>query len=227
MGRYYNDKVNTTALDPANPFFGPIKQSALAINQAETDWYKQRSDMFKELNGGNSAGSPSQVEVKYANLKNGLSVYDFKATFNNVNPSAKASTGSIRYVHVPWVLTTFTDGFATNVLQLGEEDDDGDALYEVADDVLAYPEGAGKAEIDTLYTNLKAFSTYGTKSGYKTYGSGGFYDDDDYLYSVTVYEGFGELPLRWNAKSGYSSQQLQVMNIAGSSYNSFVGPKNQ
>ena len=222
MGRYYDDKVSTAGLDPANPFFGPIKQSALAINKAETNWYNQRSEMFEELNGGSKPASSAQVEAAYANLHSGLSVYDFKAVFNSVNPSKKSGLGYSRYVYVPWTLTQFDSGFATDVYVMGAEDDDGDSLPEQVNDVLAYVVGAGKVQIDTLYTNLQAFTSGATKSGYFTLDSD---DDDDFQIPVTVYKGFGEVPHRWNAKSGYSSQKLQVMNAAGTSYNAFVGPK--
>ena len=224
MGRYYDDKVSVAGLDPANPFFSPIKQAALAINNAEEDFYEDRRDLFKELNGNNSVGNKDRVEAEYARLHTGLDVYDFKSTFNRANPSRRSGGGNdYRYVYAPWELTTFEAGFADDVYELGEEDDDGDSQYELAEDVLNYHEGRGKVGIDTLYQNVRAFTTSRTKRGYFERVDD---DDDGYRYdSITVYEGFGEVPLAWERTGSYSSHDLQVMNAAGTAYEEDVRPK--
>lgn len=228
MGRYYDDKVSVAGLDPANPFFSPIKQAALAINNAEEDFYKDRRDMFKELNDNNSVGNKDRVEAEYARLHTGLEVYDFKSAFDRTNPSrnqGRSSGGldSYRYVYAPWELTTFEAGFADDVYELGEEDDDGDSQHELAEDVLNYHEGRGKVQIDTLYQDVRAFTTGRTKSGY--FEKVDDDDDGDRYDSITVYEGFGEVPLAWKRKGSYSSHDLQVMNAAGTAYEEDVRPK--
>jgi len=224
MGRYYDDRVSVAGLDPANPFFSPIKQAALAINNAEEDFYEDRRDLFKELNGNNSVGNKDRVEAEYARLHTGLDVYDFKSTFNRANPSRRSGGGNdYRYVYAPWELTTFEAGFADDVYELGEEDDDGDSQYELAEDVLNYHEGRGKVGIDTLYQDVRAFTTGRRKSGYFERVDD---DDDGYRYdSITVYEGFGEVPLAWERTGSYSSHDLQVMNAAGTAYEEDVRPK--
>jgi hypothetical protein len=225
MGRYYDDKISDAGLDPANAFFGPLMQAAERIDQAEEDWYERRRDMFKDLNGGNSVGGKGPVEIKYSQLRSGLSVYDFTKTFNDVNPTRRSGSG-IRYVQVP------DDGRDENILTFGsplsndayvlEEDYGGDLNYLVADDVLEYTPRAGDTGIDTLYTNVRAFTSRSQASGYFEVDQD--FNSDGYSSTIDVYVGFGEVPLAWNPKSGFSSQQLQVMRAAGSDYDSFVGP---
>ena len=227
MGRYYDDKVSVAGLDPANPFFSPIKQAADAIDRAEEDFYEDRRDMFKELNDNNSVGNKGRVEAEYARLHTGLDVYDFKSQFNKTNPSRNEGRRSggenvYRYVYAPWELTTFEAGYADDVYELGEEDDDGDALHELATDVLNYHEGRGKVQIDTLYQDVEAFSSGDRVNGYFEKIED---DDGDFYDPITVFSGFGEVPLAWKRKGSYSSHDLQVMNAAGTAYEEDVRPK--
>lgn len=225
MGRYYDDFVSLAGLNPANPVYADLISSANNIDNKESQFYKERRKMFKELNAGTEVGSVNDVEDAYADLKRGLNVYEFHSKFNSVAPSRKAGSGDFRYVRVvPWESTEFTAGFADLYVR-GEEDDDGDSGFELADDeVLNYNTGAGKVNIDTLYTGVRAFTT---KARYPS----NFYfeleedDDGDIYTSVSnVYNGFGEVPRRYNAKSGYTSQDLQVMDDAGDAYEELVRP---
>ena len=221
MGRYYDDKVSTAGLDPANPLFGPLKSSAEAIDDAESRFYRDRRDMFEELNFGSSVGSADDVEREYARLHKGLNVYEFRDEFDAVNPSRKSGSGTIRYVLATYERTTFASGFADLYVR-GEEDDDGYSSFESTNDVLAYNRGAGKVQIDTLYDDVRAFTTGSITFDYFERDED---DDDGESFSpVLVNLGFGEVPRRWRAKGGYTSQDLQVMNIAGDAYESQVRP---
>ena len=223
MGRYYDDKISTAGLDPANPFFQALENAANAVDRAESDWYKRRRDGFDQLDFGDFNKTDGQVERKYAELVRGLSVYDFKSTFDSVGPSRKDETGVFRFVRNTFDNMGITEGYSSERYVEGEEDDDGNVSYVVADDVLRYHVGRGKGMVDTLYEDLSAFTTssLSSKNFYR------FIDDDEdpgHVRVFDVFRGFGEVPLAWKRKSGYSAQQLQVMNAAGNDYESQVRP---
>ena len=221
MGRYYDDKISLSGLDKLNPFFKPLENAAEAVDRAESDWYERRKDVFDELDFGDFRESAGDVERKYSRLVSGLSVYEFKETFDSVNPSRRSATGIFRPVHNTFGTSGITDGYATDIY-VEEEDDEGDTVFVVADNVLNYHVDRGKGSVDTLYDRLGAFRT-GDTSDSEFFA---FIDDDDPGYfPTTVFKGFGQVPLAWQSKSGYSSQQLQVMNAAGKDYNDQVGPK--
>ena len=163
--------------------------------------------MFEELNEGGSIGSREDVEEAYARLHVGLNVYEYRSEFIAVNPDRKGLTGGTRYVFVPWELTQFASGMVT----LYRSGDISDSR------ILNYQPGQGKVQIDTLYKNVRAFTTGSTISGY--------HSDEDLDNPVTVHRGFGEVPIRWLKKVGYSAQDLQVMNVAGIAYEEQVRPK--
>ena len=222
MGRYYDDKISLSGLDKLNPFFKPLENAAEAVDRAESDWYERRKDVFDELDFGDFRESANDVERKYSRLVAGLSVYEFKEKFDEVDPTRRPNTDDFRFVHNTFPTSGITDGYATDIF-VEEEDDDGDTFFVVADNVLNYHRGKGKGSVDTLYDNLSAFRTSSTSDD-EFYE---FIDDDDpgYFETNNVFKGFGEVPLAWQSKSDYTSQQLQVMNAAGKDYNDQVGPK--
>ncbi len=222
MGRYYDDKISLVGLDIANPFYKALLNAADAVDKAEGDWYKRRRDVFDELDFGDFSKSDGQVESKYAALKSGLSVYDFKAEFDKVNPSRKTGSDVYRFVHNTFPKSEISAGYSDERYVETEENDDGDTSFVVSSDVLEYHVNRGKASVDTLYDDLSAFKT-SSRSSTNFYE---FIDDDDpgYFSVNDVFKGFGQVPLAWNSKSGYSSQQLQVMKAAGDDYDQQVGP---
>jgi len=222
MGRYYDDKISLSGLDKLNPFFKPLENAAEAVDRAESDWYKRRKDVFDELDFGDFRESARDVERKYARLVSGLSVYEFKDKFDDVSPSRRPATQVFRFVHNTFPTSEISEGYATDIF-VEETDDDGDSVFVVADNVLRYHVSRGKGNVDTLYDNLSAFRT-SSRSDAEFYE---FIDDDDpgHFPINNVFKGFGEVPLAWQAKSGYTSQQLQVMNAAGNDYDNEVGPK--
>ena len=223
MGRYFDDKISTAGLDPANPFYQALLNAASAVDRAESDWYKRRRDGFNQLDFGDFDKTDGQVERKYAELVSGLSVYDFKSTFNNVGPSRKNATNVFRFVHNTFDNMGITEGYSTERYEETEEDEDGNVGYVLATDVLRYHVGRGKGNVDTLYDDLSAFRT-SSRSSKDFYA---YVDDDEdpgYVPVSDVFKGFGEVPLAWKRKSGYSAQQLQVMNAAGNDYESQVRP---
>jgi len=221
MGRYYDDKVTLAGLDPANPLFGPLRQAAEDIERAEDDFFKNRVEVFNELDFDDFDESASDVEKKYEDLID-IPIYEYKSTFNDINPSRNIATGAIRYVHDVFELTDITDGYATGFFIEIDDDEDG-AVYGVAENVLAYQTGAGKGAIDPLYPGLKAFHTTSTSST-------DFYievEDEEGAFIApfnNVFKGFGEIPYAWQAKGQYSSRQLGVMNAAGKAYEAQVRP---
>ena len=223
MGRYYDDKISLAGLDPANPSYQTLINAANAVDRAESNWYERRREGFDQLDFGDFNKSKGDVERKYAELVSGLSVYDFKSTFDRVGPSRKNATGVFRFVHNTFTNQGITDGYSTERYEEGEEDDDGNIDYVISSDVLNYHVGRGKGNADTLYDDLKAFrtSSLSSKNFYR-------FDDDDedpgFVRVSDVFKGFGEVPIAWKPKSGYSPQQLQVMNAAGTDYNLQVGP---
>lgn len=221
MGRYFEDRVSTGQLDPANPAFGPLRQAATAVNTAETAWYERRREVFDELDFGGFGRSAEQVERRYANLVAGVSVYEFTDTFNRAGATEKDSTDNIRFVKDTFELTNIVSGFSDERFIESEEDDDGDTSFIVADDVLEYQVGSGKRSVDTLYESLAAFSS--SDLSRTTYYE--FIDDDDPGHVVVndVFRGFGEVPHRYNATAAFTSQQLQVMRAAGADYDAQVG----
>jgi len=225
MGRYYEDNLveALVGLDPANPFYAPLLQAALAVEQAENEWYESRIDAFNQLDFDDFDNDEDDIERKYSQLVSNLSVYEFKDKFDQVNPSRRSGTGVIVRVHNTFDLFTVEASLSQDRYVLGEEDDDGVSGYELADDVLAYELGRGEPGIDTLYSGLSAFTS--NSSSNKDFFE--FIDDDEPGFSPVsdVFKGFQEVPLAWQPKSGFTSQQLQVMNAAGSDYNTFVGPK--
>ena len=226
MGRYYDDKISTAGLDPANPFFQALNNAANAVDRAESDWYERRKDVFDELDFGDFRESARDVERKYSRLVSGLSVYEFKDKFDDVSPSRRPATDVFRLVHNTFPTSEISEGYATDIFVEEADDDDGDTAFVVADNVLRYHVSRGKGNVDTLYDNLSAFRT-SSRSDAEFYE---FIDDDDdpgHFLTNNVFKGFGEVPLAWQAKSDYTSQQLQVMNAAGNDYNDQVGPKIQ
>jgi len=235
MGRYYDDVVKSSlvGLDPANAFYGPLQSAANAVNTAEKNWYRRRRDMFDELDFGDDEKSSDEVEEKYANLKPGLSVYEFKSEFDRVNPQRKSASGSIRYVANTFDLSGITDGYAdtsdTPIYEVEDEDEDGNLSFKLAEDprILRYQVGRGKGNIDTLYTDMKAFTSDRGPLDDKDYYVQEYDEEEDettYVRFRDVFRGFGEVPLAWNRKSDYSDQQLQVMNAAGNDYEDEVRP---
>jgi hypothetical protein len=224
MGRYYDDFVSTAGLNPANSVYADLISAANNVDRKESQFYKERRKMFKELNNGTEVGSVGDVEDEYADLCD-LDVYDFRSEFNRVAPARKAGSGIFRYVRVvPWESTEFTAGFAV-LYKRGEEDDDGDSQFELADEeVLNYNTGAGKVNIDTLYPKVRAFDTKATYPSNTYFELDEDADGDDVYESATVFNGFGEVPRRYNAKDGYTSQDLQVMGNAGEAYEELVRP---
>ena len=224
MGRYYDDKISLSGLDKLNPFFKALERAAKAVDDAEDDWYERRREMFDELDFGDFNKSDGDVERKYSQLKPGLSVYDFKSTFERLDPDRRSSSGEVRLVHDTFPTSGINSGFSDQIF-VKDEDDEGDTIYVVADNVLAYEIDRGKGNIDTLYDNLGAFRT-SSRSDAEFYE---FIDDGDdtvgFFLANNVFKGFGEVPLAWESKSGYSSQQLQVMKAAGFDYDEQVGPK--
>jgi hypothetical protein len=224
MGRYYDDKISLSGLDKLNPFFKALERAAKAVDDAEDDWYERRREVFDELDFGDFNKSDGDVEKKYSQLKPGLSVYDFKSTFDNVDPDRRTASGEIRLVHDTFPTSGINSGFSDQIF-VEEEDDEGDTVFVVADNVLAYQVDRGKGNIDTLYDGLAAFKTSSTSDSEFFE----FIDDDDpgYFEANNVFKGFGQVPLAWESVTGYSSQQLQVMNAAGNDYDAEVGPKIQ
>jgi len=223
MGRYYDDKVSLAGLDPANPIFGPLRQAAEDIERAEDNFFEQRQQVFAELDFVDDfSRSTSSIEQDYADLIN-VPVYEYKSTFNDVNPSRNTWNGTIRYVEDAFPASGISDGFATIFYVAGEEDDDGDFSFEVATNVLEYQVGRGKGSIDPLYTGLRAFvSTSSAATDF--YVDTSDEDGESFSSSGAVKAGFGEVPLAWRAKGQYSSQQLGVMNAAGNAYEEQVRP---
>ena len=221
MGRYFDDKISLVDLDDANPSFLSLQAAAAAVEQAEIDWYKRRKDVFNELDFGDFNKTEEQIEDDYATLVSGLSVYEFKDKFDDLEVDRKTDTQEFRLVHNTFPTSNITDGYSTEIF-VEEEDEDGDTGFVVADNVLSYHIGRGKGAVDTLYDDLAAFST-SSRSDAEFYE---FIDGDDPGYFVVdnVFKGFGEVPLAWEAVPGYTDQQLQVMNAAGNDYDSEVGP---
>ena len=223
MGRYYDDKISLDGLDNANANFLALRAAAAAVEQAEIDWYKRRREGFNQLDFGGFNKSESQVEADYASLIPGLSVYEFKDTFEGVNPPRKAATNVFRFVHNTFDNMGITDGYSTERYETVDEDDDGNLVYGVADDVLNYHVGRGKGMVDTLYDDLSAFTTSSESSkDFYTFVA----DDEgsDFVPTFDVFKGFSEVPLAFVAVSGYTSQELQVINAAGNDYDNEVGP---
>jgi|TARA_Y100000289_G_scaffold59387_1_gene65422 hypothetical protein len=222
MGRYYDEKVSLAGLDPANPLFGPLRQAAEDIDRAEDAFFDSRVEVFNQLDFDGFSQKASEVEEKYEDFIN-VSIYEYKSTFNNINPPRNVATGSIRYVHDEFGFSGITDGYATGFYVVIDDDEDG-AVYGTANDVLAYQTGRGKGSIDPLYPGLKAFHTTSTSST-------DFYvneeDEDGGIFKTRFYDvfkGFGEVPYAWQAKGQYSSRQLGVMNAAGNAYEDQVRP---
>ena len=224
MGRYYDDKISLSGLDKLNPFFKALERAAKAVDDAEDDWYERRREMFDELDFGDFNKSDGDVERKYSRLVSGLSVYEFKDKFDQISPLRRSSSGGVRLVHDTFPTSGINSGFSDQIF-VEEEDDEGDTVFVVADNVLAYQVDRGKGNIDTLYDNLGAFRT-SSRSDAEFFE---FIDDGDdtvgYFPTNNVFKGFGQVPLAWESKPGYSSQQLQVMKAAGFDYADQVGPK--
>ena len=223
MGRYYDDKISLAGLDPANPSYQTLINAANAVDRAESNWYERRREGFDQLDFGDFNKSKGDVERKYAELVSGLSVYDFKSTFDTVGPARKNATNVYRFVHNTFDNMGITEGYSDERYEETEEDEDGNVGYVLATDVLRYHVGRGKGNVDTLYDDLSAFRT-SSRSSKDFYA---YVDDDEdpgYVRVSDVFKGFGEVPLAWKRKSGYSAQQLQVMKAAGNDYDSQVGP---
>lgn len=179
MGRYFDDKISLVDLDDANPSFLSLQAAAAAVEQAEIDWYKRRKDVFNELDFGDFNKTEEQIEDDYATLVSGLSVYEFKDKFDDLEADRKTASDEFRLVHNTFPTSNITDGYSTEIF-VEEEDEDGDTGFVVADNVLSYHIGRGKGAVDTLYDDLAAFST-SSRSDAEFYE---FIDGDDPGYFV-------------------------------------------
>jgi len=225
MGRYYDEKISLDGLDPANPLFGPVIQAAEEVDRKESEFYRLRRDLFTEMNFGSFNRDEVQVEFNYVAAVPNVSVWNFRNTFNSVNPSSYSGSGLTRLVRDSFDKVDFSSPLA-DVYDV-EEDDDGDDVFTQATDVHLYPVGRGEPNVDTLFTNLRVFTSNNFISKSPPYFE--FVDDDTvddpgYYPLFDVYEGFGEVPYHWQPKSGFTSQQLQIMYAAGNAFNSIVGP---
>jgi len=223
MGRYYDEKISLEGLDPANPFFGPVIQAAENVDREESAFYRSRRDLFNEMDFGNFNRDEVQVEFSYVAAVPNVSVWNFKNTFNSVNPSSYSGSGQTRIIWDQFDNLDFTSPLAD--VYESEEDDDGDTFFTQATNVRLYPVGRGEPNVDTLFTNLRIFTSNSFISKSPPFFE--YVDDDDdpgYYPIFDIYEGFGEVPYHWRPKSGFSSQQLQIMYAAGNAFDSFVGP---
>ena len=223
MGRYYDEKISLDGLDPANPLFGPVIQAADQVDKKESEFYRLRRDLFEEMNFGSFNRDAVQVEFNYVAAVPNVSVWNFKNTFNSVNPSSYSGSGQTRIIWDQFDKVDFSSPLA-DVYEV-EEDDDGDNVFAPASDVHLYTVGRGEPNVDTLFTNLRIFTSNGFINVDPPYFE--FVDDDDdpgYYPVFSIYEGFGEVPYHWRPKSGFSSQQLQIMNAAGNAFDAIVGP---
>jgi len=223
MGRYYDEKISLDGLDPANPFFGPVTQAALNVDAQESAFYRSRRDLFNEMDFGNFNRDEVQVEFSYVAAIPTVSVWNFKNTFNSVNPSSYSGGGQTRLVRDSFDNVDFTSPLA-DVYEV-EEDDDGNNIFFQSSEVHLYTMGRGEPNIDTLFTNLRVFTSNSFTDKFPPYFEYVDFDEDPGYYPLfDVYEGFGEVPHHWQPKSGFTSQQLQIMNAAGTAFNAIVGP---
>ncbi len=227
MGRYYDEKISLDGLDPANPFFGPVTQAALNVDAQESAFYRSRRDLFNEMDFGNFNRDEVQVEFNYVAAIPTVSVWNYLDTFNAVSPGSYSGSGAERIIRDDFTNVEFSTLMPlADLYEVGEEDDDGNYGFSPATDVYLYTPGRGEPNVDTLFTNLGIFTSNSFISKHPPYFDLGVdaEDQDQYFPFFDVYEGFGEVPLHWRPKSGFSSQQLQIMYAAGLGYNSFVGP---
>lgn len=227
MGRYYDEKISLDGLDPANPLFGPVIQAAQNVNDTESQFFVSRKALFNEMNFGSFGASPSQIEAKYESTIPNVSIYNYKSVFDSINPSSNTGSGFPRRIQDNFKNVEFSNRMPLAdylYKQDEEEDDDGNYGYFLADDVYEYTMGRGEPNVDTLYPNLRVFT-----SAARTFTD--YYEiledaEGEEFFSpfINVYVGFAQVPLHWQAKSGFSSNQLQIMYAAGLGYNAFVGP---
>ena len=225
MGRYYDEKISLDGLDPANPLFGPVIQAAQEVDRKESEFYRLRRDLFREMNFGSFNRDEVQVEFNYVAAVPTVSVWNYLNTFNSVNPSSKSGSGT-RIIRDVFPNVNFSTLMPLADLYEVEEDDDGDNFFTSATDVYVYTPGRGEPNVDTLFTHLGLFTSNSFISKSPPYFDLGEDADGDeqYFPFFDVYKGFGEVPHHWRPKSGFTSQQLQIMYAAGRRYNAFVGP---
>ena len=237
MGRYPRIDPDKEYLDPRNPFYQVVIDASKALDKAEDRWYKRRRDVFNQYDFGDFNESASDVEAKYDRFC-GDDPWNYKKRFERINPS-RPTGDDYRLVQDQFSLSEIEDGFANNIFVENGEDDDGDPCDgeryvlpqnrkdddcddDPAPRVLRYHEGRGKASIDCLYFNLKAFKNKKTKTGTRYYEETG--DEDDPFDRVDVYTRFGETPYAWLSKDGWGQQALSAMNAAGIDYEDQVRP---
>ena len=219
-------------LDPSNPHRDRFADTIEALTKAEDDFYDNRIQVFDELDLGSFKKTRDEVEKKYEDLFGGeLGPWQYKATFDDEDPDRKVGDfhtvpapvpgeGTVEEPSIRFVLNQFPSsgisaGYAQDLSFIERVEKDG---VEVTN-VLAYHFNRGKVSVDPLYGGLKAFKSAGTELGGYTYSSGLF------TGNLQVWDGFGQVPLAWQATANYNSRDLGVMKAAGDVYETMVRTK--
>lgn len=220
-------------LNPSNPHRDRFADTIAALTKAEDDFYDNRIQVFDELDLGTFKKTRDQVEQKYEDLFDGeLGPWQYKATFDDENPDRKVgdthtvtaptpggttTEPSYRFVLNQFPSSGISAGYAQDLSKFDEVLKDG---VEVTN-VLAYHFNRGKVSVDPLYGGLKAFKSAGNElSGYTYKALGGFFTSP-----LQVWDGFGQVPLAWQATANYNSRDLGVMKAAGDVYETMVRTK--
>lgn len=234
MGRYPTFEEAGEVLDPQNPLYQELINKTEDLKNAEDDWYRLRRNTFDEYDFGDFNQSTDDVERKYDQIL-GDDPWNYTSRFESINPSRTSGDGQFRLVADTFSESNIQDGFKDDIFvrDLYDEEEfvkpeDRRGYFgspDPAPRVLNYEVGRGKGRIDTLYTNLEAFENNDIDRGDKADTLYYIYDDYEEKYvQVDVFEGFSEIPIRYNSRSGYSGVELTSMHAAGNSWDEEVRP---
>lgn len=210
MGR--RNIMNQSSADVNVPGYADLVDKIQKFKQAEKNFYEGREDALKKY-PGLSRKTANQIEKEYDKLY-GDDPWNYSSragSSSNERTQTDASTDSEGNDADRFFVKIPSSGSGSNAQPV---DGIGNTEAYLGSFYLEYNPGVGAVDIDVTYENISFFKNSGVKGNFGSSRSG---DDQPY------HEGFGEVPIFYNANNNYSGKQLHMFKKLGDIYDASVG----
>jgi hypothetical protein len=215
-------------LSDANPFKRDMQDAIDELEDAQSDWYNDREDLFRDYGVRNI--SRTKVEAKYDQVlgeKNGDNrPWKWKEIIEGFSLNRRSRNDD----DDRWVKIGTKDlGIVSSIYLLYERDDfSWDEIRDDGDQVIVvrYEPGRGKGQLDILYEDAPLFTGGSKPYENRDLGIRVLDDEDADIISLNehVRSGFGETPIAWEKEGNYTDVQIHIMNAAYPSFEDAVRP---